>query len=90
MLRIEISQFYFSLCRYSSTITDNRIVFDNTSHFIHHYPEFICPQNFRNLADWVYSWPKNTFNEHIESNANDSYVIAPNLPHGSIIYIILV
>ncbi|CAF4858075.1 unnamed protein product [Rotaria sp. Silwood1] len=87
MLRIEISQFYFSLCRYSSTITDNRIVFDNTSHFIHHYPEFICPQNFRNLADWVYSWPKNTFNEHIESNANDSYVIAPNLPHGSIIYI---
>ncbi|CAF3842696.1 unnamed protein product [Rotaria sordida] len=87
MFRIEISQLYFPLCQYSSTITDNRIVFDNTSYFIHHYPEFICPQNFRNLADWIYSWPKNTFNEHIENTVNDSYVIVPNLPHGSIIYI---
>ncbi|CAF3028340.1 unnamed protein product [Rotaria sp. Silwood2] len=87
MFRIEISQFYLPLCKYSSRITDNRIVFDNTSYFIPHYPEFICPQNFRNLADWIFSWPKNTFNEHIENNANDSYAIVPNLPHGSIIYL---
>ncbi|CAF4853791.1 unnamed protein product [Rotaria socialis] len=84
---IQISKYYFPLCNYLSIITNNRIVFNNASYFIHHYPEFICPQNFRNLADWVYGWPEDLFNEHMDSTMNSSYVTVPNLPHGSIIYI---
>ena len=84
---IKISPLYLPLCLYSSTITDNRITFDNTSYSIHHYPEFICPQNFRNMADWVYAWPEYLFDEHIETSIDKSTVIVPNLPHGSIIFI---
>jgi hypothetical protein len=84
---IKISQFYLPLCPYSSTINGNRIIFDNVSYFTHHYPEFICPQNFRNMADWVYGWPEYLFDEYVESSINKTKIIVPNLPHGSIIYI---
>ncbi len=84
---IKTAQLYSSLCPYSSVITDNRITFDNTSYFIHHYPEFICPQNFRNMADWVYAWPEYLFDEHLETSINKPTVNTPNLPDGSIIYI---
>ncbi len=84
---IKISPFYLPLCPYSTTITDNRITFDNTSDFIHHYPEFICSQNFRNMADWVYAWPESLFDEYVETSIDKSTVIVPNLPHGSIIFI---
>ncbi|CAM4968197.1 unnamed protein product [Rotaria socialis] len=87
ILPIKISKYYLPLCDHSSIIIDNRIVFDDASHFIHHYPEFICSQNFRNLVDWVYGWPENLFNEHMENTMNDSYIAVADLPHGSIIYI---
>jgi hypothetical protein len=38
------------LCPYESILTHNRLIFDH-SHFVQHYSEFICPHNFRNLAD---------------------------------------
>ena len=84
---VKNSSSYFSSCRHSSTIIGNRILFDNGSHWIHHYPEFICPQNFRNLADWIYGWPENIFNESIESSVNNKHHAVPDLPDGSIIYI---
>ncbi|CAF1024722.1 unnamed protein product [Adineta steineri] len=73
-------------CQYQSTITGDRIIFDNTSEFIHHYSEFICPQNFRNLADWIYGWPEGVFNE-IFDILNISSASIRNLPAGSIIYV---
>jgi len=72
-------------CSYSSTYTIRSIYF-NLSRPIRHFPEFICPQNFRNLADWIYEWP-NQFNEKIETETNNGKLIAPCLPHGSIIYV---
>jgi hypothetical protein len=67
-------------------VTENRLTFDN-SHFIENYPEFICPQNFRNLADWVYGWPNYAFKEKImTSNLNGEH-IAACLPSGSIIFV---
>ena len=63
---VEISQLYLPLCPYSLKIARDHIIFDDPSYSIHHYPEFVCPQNFRNLADWVYGWPENLFDEHLE------------------------
>jgi hypothetical protein len=74
-------------CPYSSRITGDRIIFDNTSYFIHHYPEFICPQNFRNLADWIYGWPENVFGEEVEDFFKINNASVTNLPDGSIIYV---
>jgi hypothetical protein len=74
-------------CPYSSRITGNHIIFDNTSYSIHHYPEFICPQNFRNLADWIYGWPENMFEEEIEDFFQINNASVTNLPDGSIIYV---
>ncbi|CAF1021967.1 unnamed protein product [Adineta ricciae] len=45
------------LCSYKSILGKTQLTFDN-SHNVPHYSEFICPQNFRNLADWVYGWPE--------------------------------
>jgi len=53
---------------------------------IRHFPDFVCPQNFRNLADWIYGWP-DQFLEHIEVTTDRGTHIAPCLPHGSIIYV---
>jgi hypothetical protein len=73
------------LCPYSSTFTSDRLQFD-ASHFIRHFPHFVCPQNFRNLADWIYGWP-NRFREHVEATTDQGKQIAPCLPPGSIIYV---
>jgi hypothetical protein len=73
------------LCPYSSTFTSDRLQFD-ASHFIRHFPHFVCPQNFRNLADWIYGWP-DQFREHVEVTTNQGKQIAPCLPPGSIIYV---
>ena len=49
------------------------------------YPSYNCPQNFRNLADWVYGWPSQ-FEEKIESVA-DPKVVSLCLSDGSILYV---
>ena len=72
-------------CPYTVNLNQNRLVFDHR-HYLVHYPEFICPQNFRNLADWIYGWPDGVFNEKIEIVTNGSE-IAPCLPYGSIIFV---
>jgi hypothetical protein len=54
---------------------------------VQHFSEFVCPQNFRNLADWVYGWPNGVFDEHLEIGTNDGYHIAPCLASGSIIFV---
>ncbi len=97
LIMIIISQYYLYfkyrkdlnslLCPYSYTIIDKRIVFDHPSYSIHHYPEFICPQNFRNMADWIYGWPKNVFKEHVEDSIRKIRETVEYLPHGSILYI---
>ncbi|CAF1010923.1 unnamed protein product [Adineta steineri] len=85
---IKISSSYLPLCPYSFTINSSYIVYDDPSYYIHHYPEFICPQNFRNLADWVYGWPEDRFNEELECPISEKKKLTvPNLPHGSIIYV---
>ena len=73
-----------SHCHYTSTIVNNTILFDSPSYLIYHYPEFVCPQNFRNLADWIYGWPKLKTDETLEYPTNESCF---NLPHGSIVYV---
>jgi hypothetical protein len=72
------------LCPYSSTFTNDKLHFD-LSH-IRHFPNFVCPQNFRNLADWIYGWP-DQFLEHVEVTTDQAKRIAPCLPSGSIIYV---
>ncbi len=74
-------------CPYSSRITGNHIIFGNTSYSIHHYPEFVCPQNFRNLADWIYGWPENEFAEQLEDFFKMNNATVTNLPDGSIIFV---
>jgi hypothetical protein len=74
-----------NVCPYSSQLINSNIVFDS-SHIIRHYPDFVCPQNFRNLADWIFSWP-DQFKEHVEKTTDDGKIIAPCLPPGSIIYV---
>jgi len=73
------------LCPYSSILTNVTVKFDG-SHRIKHFPNFVCPQNFRNLADWVYSWP-NQFHEQLTKTTDQGKHIAPCLPSGSIIYV---
>lgn len=73
------------LCPYSSIANNFTLQFDS-SHTIRHFPEFVCPQNFRNLADWIYGWP-DQFLEHIEITTKKGKLIAPCLPSGSIIYV---
>jgi hypothetical protein len=74
-----------NLCPYASYLTHDSLVF-NKSHRIRHFPNFVCPQNFRNLADWVYGWP-DQFEEHMQTTASLGRLIAPCLPSGSIIYV---
>lgn len=74
-----------SLCSHSSKLSRDTLEFD-PSHVIRHFPEFVCPQNFRNLADWVYGWP-HQFHETLEISTADGKSIAPCLPTGSIIYV---
>jgi hypothetical protein len=73
------------LCSYSSIAINDTVQFDS-SHAIRHFPNFVCPQNFRNLADWVYGWP-NQFDERLEKTTGNEKSIAPCLPPGSIIYV---
>jgi hypothetical protein len=73
------------LCPYSSIVTNDTLQFDS-SHIIRHFPNFVCPQNFRNLADWVYGWP-NQFDERLKITTDQGKYIAPCLPSGSIIYV---
>jgi hypothetical protein len=73
------------LCPYSSIFTNDTLHFDS-SHIIRHFPNFVCPQNFRNLANWVYGWP-DQFLERLEVTTNEGKRIAPCLPSGSIIYV---
>jgi hypothetical protein len=84
---IEVSSSYFSICSHKSFTTSNRIQFDNSSYFLHHYPHFICPQNFRNLADWIYGWPEGVFDELLEYPMKNNRFILPHLPRGSIIFV---
>lgn len=83
----QFKDFSTLLCPYSYTIDDKRIIFDSSTYSINHFPEFICPQNFRNMADWVYGWPDNVFDESIQNSINKIKDIVAYLPHGSIIYI---
>ena len=80
-------EFHSLLCPYSFKIMDKRIVFDHQSYSIHHYPEFVCPQNFRNMADWVYGWPEGVFEERVENSVRKIRETIEYLPHGSILYI---
>jgi hypothetical protein len=73
------------LCSHSSILTQDTLQFDS-SYTIRHFPHFVCPQNFRNLADWVYGWPDQFF-EHLQITTNQGKEIAPCLPSGSIIYV---
>jgi hypothetical protein len=73
------------LCSHSSILTQDTLQFDS-SYTIRHFPQFVCPQNFRNLADWVYGWP-DQFLEHLQLQTKEGKVIAPCLPSGSIIYV---
>ncbi|CAF3683834.1 unnamed protein product [Rotaria socialis] len=73
------------LCPYKSTLGCNRLQFD-PDHWVQHFPEFVCPQNFRNLADWIISWP-DQFNEKVETTTNDGRHISPCLSNGSIVYV---
>ena len=75
------------VCPYSSTITEKRLIFNDSSYFVHHYPEFICSQNFRNMADWILGWPNNIFDEQVENSDLLNDIIVPKLPNGSIFYI---
>jgi len=54
---------------------------------VRHYPEFICPNNFRNLADWIYRWPEQVFDEQLEITTTEGLHIAPCLASGSIIFV---
>lgn len=74
-------------CNYSMKIIGNQIEFDDATYHIEHYPEFICPQNFRNLADWIYGWPSSLFKEELETSANSFIRTVPDLPQGSIIFV---
>ena len=85
--RNEVHSYLFPLCPYSYIINDKHIIFDNPSYTINHYPEFICPQNFRNMADWVYGWPENVFNEKVQNSIDRIHQTVAYLPHGSILYI---
>jgi len=73
------------LCPYSSTFTHDTLHF-NSSDTIRHFPNFVCPQNFRNLADWIYGWP-DQFLERVQATTDQGKYIAPCLPSGSIIYV---
>ncbi|CAF0862301.1 unnamed protein product [Adineta ricciae] len=73
------------LCPYWSKLTNKALQF-STSHTIRHFPDFVCPQNFRNLADWVYAWP-DQFHESLNVPTDNGRSIAPCLPSGSIIYV---
>ena len=74
-------------CRYQAFTTPGRIAFDESLDHLKNYPEFVCPQNYRNLADWIFGWPKNVFDEKLEYPTSLGRVIVPNLPEGSIIYV---
>ncbi|UJR11743.1 hypothetical protein I4U23_015924 [Adineta vaga] len=74
------------LCPYKSIESLNLLTFDD-SHMVENYPEFICPQNFRNLADWVYGWPYDVFEEHLEVTTTKGHYIKSCLPTNSIIYV---
>ena len=74
-----------TFCPYSSRF-NNRSLYFNPTHIIRNYPNFVCPQNFRNLADWIYGWPSQ-FKELLDLHTDDGRLIAPCLPSGSIIYV---
>ena len=80
-------EFSVILCSFLSIITDKQIIFDHRSYSIEHYPEFICPQNFRNMADWVYGWPEKIFDEEVQNSDHRIRATVASLPHGSILYI---
>lgn len=81
------SEFNFIRCSFLSIFTDKKMIFDHSSYSIEHYPEFICPQNFRNMADWVYGWPENIFDEEVQNSDHRIRATVASLPHGSILYI---
>jgi len=74
-----------NLCPYSSKLTNVTLEFD-ANNMIRHFPSFVCAQNFRNLADWVYGWP-DQFHEQNTKTTDEGKRIAPCLPPGSIIYV---
>ena len=74
------------LCSYKSVLHPDRLIFDN-SHVVQHFSEFICPHNFRNLADWVYGWPKQLFNEQLDITTIEGHHSTSCLPFGSIIFV---
>jgi hypothetical protein len=86
-ITLDFASCHLPRCCYTSTVLNQTILFDKSSYSIHHYPEFVCPQNFRNLADWIYGWPNNVFEEKLEHPTNETGLIVPELPHGSIIYV---
>ncbi|CAF1370635.1 unnamed protein product [Adineta ricciae] len=75
-----------NLCPYKSILSQNQLAFDKF-HTVPHYADFICPQNFRNLADWVYGWPEGVFEEELDITTDKGYRIGSCLVSGSIIYV---
>lgn len=73
------------LCSHTTRFTRDRLIFDE-SISIRHFPDFVCPQNFRNLADWIFEWP-NQFFEDVRTLKTNGTHVAPCLPDGSIIYV---
>lgn len=76
----------YRLCPYTSILDHNHLFFDRF-HVVRHYSEFICPNNFRNLADWIYGWPEQVFDERLEVMTTEGRYIAPCLAAGSIIFV---
>lgn len=74
-----------SLCPYKCVKVKRIMTCDEQ--FVTQFDErFVCPQNFRNLADWVYGWP-DQLKEHIHVTTRNATAIASCLPEGSIIYV---
>lgn len=74
-----------TVCPYISKLTKHSLEFNDT-YRIRHYPSFVCPQNFRNLADWIYQWPSQ-FDEEVQVPTDNAQRIARCLSRGSIIYV---
>jgi hypothetical protein len=39
------------------------------------------------MADWVYGWPENVFDERVQNSVDKIHLTVASLPHGSILYI---
>ncbi|KAI3656786.1 hypothetical protein MP638_004133 [Amoeboaphelidium occidentale] len=59
---------------------------DQEQFYLKRHDQFICPQNFRNIADWVFRWDQQHHAEDFDVPAYDKIVDC--LPYGAIIYVV--